>query len=126
MIVGEHPKLIRLSHRALVFLADDLADDSRRTEISHTRKVDGGLGVAGPTEHSALLGPQRYDVARSGEVVCARVRIGKKPHRRSTVRRRDSGSDSLSCIDSDGVRGAVLVLVGGKHGRQSETVAIFA
>ena len=69
VLVGEDPQLVGLRHRAFVLLADDLADRARGLQAGQPGQVDGGLGVAGPAQHPAVLGAQRDDVAGPGEVV---------------------------------------------------------
>ena len=39
-----------------------------RAQAGQHGEVDGGLGVAGPAQHAAVLGPQRHDVPGAGEV----------------------------------------------------------
>ena len=46
VLVGEDPQLVGLRHRALVLLADDLADRARGLQPGQPGQVDGGLGVA--------------------------------------------------------------------------------
>ena len=57
VLVGEDAQLVGLRHRALVLLADDLADRAGRLQAGHARQVDGGLGVARAPQHAAVLGP---------------------------------------------------------------------
>ena len=123
VLVGEDPQLVGLRHRAFVLLADDFADRARRLQAGHPGQVDGGLGVAGPAQHPAVLGAQRNDVAGPGEVVGDAGRVGEQPHRGGAVGRRDSGADAIFRVDGDGVGGAVLVLVHRVHRQQAELVA---
>ena len=123
VLVGEDPKLVGLRHRALVLLADDLADRTRRLQSCQPGEVDGGLGVAGPAQHAAVFGAQRDDMAGPGEVVGGAGRVGEQPHRGGAVRRRDAGADTLFRVDGDGVRGAVLVLVHRVHRQKAKRVA---
>ena len=46
VLVGEDPQLVGLGHRALVLLADDLADRAGGLQPGQPGQVDGGLGVA--------------------------------------------------------------------------------
>ena len=95
VLVGENPQLVGLRHRAFVLLADDLADRARRLQTGQPGQVDGGLGVAGPAQHTAVLRAQRHDVAGPGEVVRDAGRIGEQPHRRRAVGRRNTRADTV-------------------------------
>ena len=93
VLVGEDPQLVGLRHRALVLLADDLADRARGLQAGQPGQVDGGLGVAGAAQHPAVLGAQRDHVAGPGEVVGDAGRVGEQPHGGGAVRCRNPGSD---------------------------------
>ncbi|CAB4907687.1 unannotated protein [freshwater metagenome] len=124
VFVGEHPQLVGLRHRSLVLLADDLADDSGGAEVGHAGEVHGRLGVPGATQYAAFLGAQRDDMAGAGEVVRTGVGVREQAHRGCSVGGGDTGSDTFSRVDGDGVRRSVFVLVGREHRRQAESVAI--
>ena len=126
VFVGEDPQFGGLRHRALVLLADDLADHAGGREIGHPGQVHRGLGVTGAAQDATLLGAQRDHVAGAGEVVGGGGRIGEQPHRRGAVGGTDTGADALAGVNGDGVGGAVLVLVHRVHRRQTEAIAVVA
>ena len=111
VLVGEDPQFVGLGHRALVLLADDLADRAGRLQAGQPGQVDGGLGVAGAAQHPTVLGAQRNHVTGPGEVVGDTGRVGELAHGGSAVRCRNPRSDIHFRVDGDGVGGAVLVLV---------------
>jgi len=95
VLVSENPQLVGLRHRAFVLLADDLADRACRPQTRKAGQVDGSLGVAGATQHPAVLGAQRHHVTGLGEIVGDAGRIGEQPHRRRTVGRRNTRSHTV-------------------------------
>ncbi len=123
VLVGEDPQFVGLGHRALILLADDLADRPGRLQTSHPGQVDGGLGVAGSTQHPAVLGAQRHHVTGFGEVVLHARRVGQQPHGGGPVGRGDTRPDTVFRVDGDGVGGSVLVLVDRIHRKQTQPVA---
>ncbi len=95
VLVREHAQFVGAGHFALVLLRDDLADDAGGTEVGHAGEIDGGFGMPGAAQDTALLGTQRHDVAGPGEVVGAGVGIGEQAHGRRTVGRGDAGADAF-------------------------------
>ncbi|CKR78434.1 Uncharacterised protein [Mycobacterium tuberculosis] len=123
VLIGEHPQFIGVRHRALIFLADDLANRPRGLQPGHPGQVHGGLGVAGPAQNPTILGPQGDHVTGAGEIVGHTGRIGQQPHGGSPIGRRNASSNAIPCIDCDGVCRPVLVLVHRVHGQQAQPVA---
>lgn len=95
-----------------------------RTQVRHAGEVDCSFRVARTTQYSAFLRAERNDVTGASEIVGTGFGVGEQTHRRSAVRRRDAGTDSLTGVDRDGVRRAVLVLVGGVHRGQAQPITI--
>ena len=124
VLVGEDAQLLAAGHAGRVLLADDLAEHAGRPQAGEDGEVHRGLGVAGPAQHAAVLGPQRHDVAGSGEVGRRRVGVRQQPDGVRAVGRRDAGADALAGVDGDRVRGAAPVLVDPEHRRQVEPVGV--
>ena len=123
VLVSEDPQLVGLGHRSFVLLTDDLADRAGRLQARHPGQFDGGLGVARPAQHTALLGPQRDHVAGLGEIVGRAGRVGQQAHGGGPIGCGDPGPHPVAGVDGDGVGGAVLVLVHRVHRQQPEPVA---
>src|SRR5205807_4218350 len=75
VLAGEDLELVEAGHVLDVLLADDLAQDTRRSQSGETAQVDGGLGVTRPAQYAAFLRPQRHNVTGTGEVHRARRRV---------------------------------------------------
>ena len=123
VFIGEDAKFVGLGHRALVLLADDLADRAGRSQPGHPGQVHGGLSVTGSAQHTAVLGAQRHHVSGFGEVVDATGRVGQQSHGGGPVRCGDPSSHTCFGVDGDGIGGSVLVLIHRIHGQQAEPVA---
>jgi len=126
VFVGEDPQLIGLGHGAFVLLTDDLADCPGRLQTRHPGQVDGRLSVTGATQHATVLCAQRHHMAGLGEVIGNTRWIRQQSHRGSAVRSRNTCSHTMSGVDSDGIGGAVLVLVDRIHRQQAQPVADIA
>ena len=68
VLVGKGPQLLGARHPRRILLADDLAQHASRPQTGQLRQVDGGLGVPGSAQDATVLGAQRHDVARTGQV----------------------------------------------------------
>ena len=66
MKLAELDELRDAGHAAVV--VHDFADDAAGLESGEAGEIDGGLGLSGTDEHSALAGAQREDVAGPGKV----------------------------------------------------------
>ena len=76
-------ELRHTGHRAIG--VQDLDERSSRLESGEAGKVDGGLGVTGATQHSAVLGVQRVDVSRTTEIGGLGLGVGQVENRGSAV-----------------------------------------
>ena len=73
--------------RHAAILVHQLADDARGLEARQAAKVDGGLGVAGPHEHSAPAGTEREDMAGPGEILRFRALVRERADGRRPIAR---------------------------------------
>ena len=111
-------------HFAVVVL--DLDTNPGRSKTGETTQIDGCLGVSGTAQHSAWNRPQREHVTGPCEVGCGAVRICKLLHGDSAITCRDTRCVDCDGVNGHGVRGALLVLVHGRHRRNLETVKVLA
>ncbi len=125
VLVRESAQVVAACHLAAV--EDQFAQHAGGRASGEAGEVDGGLGVAGALQHTALAGAQREDVPGSIERPCAEVDVGESPQRGGPVARRDAGRGALGEIDADGESSAVRlgVLRRHHHRRQIEIVAAF-
>ena len=100
----------------------DLPDDARRREAGQSRQVDRGLGVAGPGQHTALLGSQRQHVAGLDELERLGRGVGEHPAGARAIGGRDAGGDAVAGVDGDRVRRAHALTIVRRHQRDAEPV----
>ena len=95
----------------------DLADDACWVEPCHSGQVNGGLGMSGPLEDAALLGPKRKDVPRTPQVVRAGVWVDGHLNGPGPVLCGDPRRDTVlgAGIHADGEGGLVAVGVAINH-----------
>ena len=119
MLLGEALELGHAGHVALV-VVDDLAQQAGRVQPGHPAQVDGGLGVAGPLEHTALACHQRVDVPGAGQVARPGGRVAQSAHGGAAVVARDPRGRAVAVVDRHQERGALALGVGLHHEREVE------
>ncbi len=119
MLGGEALELGHPGHVGLV-VVDDLAEQTGRVQAGQAAQVDGGLGVAGPLQHTALAGHEGVDVPGAGQVTRAGGRIAQRLHRGASVMGRDAGGGVVPIVHRDQEGGALALGVVGHHHRQIE------
>jgi hypothetical protein len=107
----------------LAVVVHDLAQDTRRSETSHSRKVDRSFGVARALQDSPSACAKGKHVAGFLKIARLGFRIDHRPHCRCTVVGGDAGGDSLFCLDADREGCAVGRGVLLHHQREFELVA---
>ena len=120
VLVGERAQVVAALHGPVV--VDHLDEHAGRRQPGHPGKVDRGLGVAAPDQHTALAVAQREDVPRAGDLPRLGRGVGQHPRGVGAVGGRDPGGDAVAGVHGDGVRRAELVLVVRRHQRDLEPV----
>jgi hypothetical protein len=121
VLLGEALELGPAGHLHAV-LGDDLAQHARRVEAGQAGQVDGGLGVAGPLQDTAVLGPQDVDVAGPVEVGGLGAGLDQRPDGRRPVGGRDPRAGAVAVVDGDGERRPLRLGVGRDHEGEVELV----
>src|SRR5271166_1885599 len=104
VLTAEFGELGDARHSAVV--VHDFADDAGRNERGETGEIDGGFGLSGADEDSALAGAEGEGVAGTGEVVGSRGGIDGDANGVGAIVGRDAGGDAVAGVDGFGEGGA--------------------
>ena len=97
MSLGNLVKLRHPGHGPVV--VHDLAQDPGRIEPGQARQVHRPFGLASPLEDTTLVGPERKDMARTGEIGRLGLGVYCRLDGRGPVFGGDAGRDPPAGVD---------------------------